>query len=430
MKKLLCLLLCAAICIGCFAGCQEIEELIDEFSSRNTDAVGTGEENPTETAAETQPVEPLPTYDESSDGKSLGFTSFDNLLIDYLKQRGLEDENFAVSPLSFKAALVLAALGAEGDTLQQLLAAMGFASRDAMLDWYADVLKGVDSFDEYFEKNTLADRGGAAYEVVNSVWKNKGLPGEFTEEYLTQASELLRAFCDDASPERLTNAINSWINEKTHGLIPALIEDASEASVVLVNALYLKAAWETPFSKTGTDVFTTASGDKVDKSFMRVTDRFRYYEDDESQLVVIPLQGGASMVFVLGSDTRLAEKLNRTTYQRVEVTVPMFDIETALDQGELCDFLRSLGCAKPLTPEAEFGAMFTESLCIGDIIQKAKVHIDEDGLEAAAATAVVAYGTTAVQPEAKIFRADRAFSYYIINGGSSPELLFWGQIVN
>ena len=184
------------------------------------------------------------------------------------------------------------------------------------------------------------------------------------------------------------------------------------------------------FSKTGTDVFTTASGDKVDKSFMRVTDRFRYYEDDESQLVVIPLQGGASMVFVLGSDTRLAEKLNRTTYQRVEVTVPMFDIETALDQGELCDFLRSLGCAKPLTPEAEFGAMFTESLCIGDIIQKAKVHIDEDGLEAAAATAVVAYGTTAVQPEAKIFRADRAFSYYIINGGSSPELLFWGQIVN
>ena len=74
--------------------------------------------------------------------------------------------------------------------------------------------------------------------------------------------------------------------------------------------------------------------------------------------------------------------------------------------------------------------MFTEELFIGDIIQKSKVSIDEEGLEAAAATAVMMYGNTAVHIPAdpKVFCADRPFQFYVLNGNEAPELLFYGQI--
>ena len=84
------------------------------------------------------------------------------------------------------------------------------------------------------------------------------------------------------------------------------------------------------------------------------------------------------------------------------------------------------------TDQAEFGPMFTEQLFVGDIVQKAKVHIDEEGLEAAAATAMALCGCAMPEeaPEPEIFRADRPFCCYIVNGFETPELLFWGQIVN
>ena len=75
--------------------------------------------------------------------------------------------------------------------------------------------------------------------------------------------------------------------------------------------------------------------------------------------------------------------------------------------------------------------MYTDALCVADIIQKAKVHIDEEGLEAAAVTAMMMEATAMPgEPETpEIFRADRPFSFYILKNGEVPELLFWGQIV-
>ena len=138
------------------------------------------------------------------------------------------------------------------------------------------------------------------------------------------------------------------------------------------------------------------------------------------------------MLFVLGDETDLTRKLAQAESKLVEVTVPMFDVETTLSQGELCDYLVALGCDRMFTDQAEFGPMFTEQLFVGDIVQKAKVHIDEEGLEAAAATAMALCGCAMPEeePEPEIFRADRPFSFYIVNGFETPELLFWGQIVN
>ena len=110
----------------------------------------------------------------------------------------------------------------------------------------------------------------------------------------------------------------------------------------------------------------------------------------------------------------------------------MIDVETTLDKKELVNYLKLLGCEKMFTDSAEFGPMYTDPLCVADIIQKAKVHTDEEGLEAAAVTAIMMVGGAAMpEPETpEIFCADQPFSFYILKNGASPELLFWGQIVN
>ena len=417
MKRLLAMILCAVLCLSCFAGCRQ----------------ATPEAQPTASSAVQDPSQQEETNLTNlhlTDAKNLGFSAFDNQLIAFLRQTGLEDQNFTVSPLSFKAALALAALGAEGKTLDELLAALGYTDLSQVEAWYLTVLDGVDAFDDYFSGDRILDRGDAAYQVVNAVWSNEDLPGEFRETYTAEAQQKLRAQVRSAAADKLAGDINAWVNEQTNGLIPALISDASDSPAVLVNALYLKAGWENPFGKIGEDDFTTPDGGTVTKQFMRVTGKFHYYEDADTQLVVIPLQGGMSMLYVLGDDTDLSAKLAKAEYTRVEVTVPMFDVETSLDHQELCNYLRSVGCTAMFTDDAEFDPMFSEPLYVGDIIQKAKVHIDEEGLEAAAATAIVMRGVTATQPEEpKIFRADHAFTFYVLNDVEAPELLFWGQIV-
>ena len=436
LKTIICLTLAVILAVSCLTGCRGVEDPVPA-----SDPAATKE-------PQVKPDEPAPAVPLSAviNAKTLGFSAFDNQLVEYLKQAGRADENFTVSPLSFKAALTMAALGAEGETQAQLLEALGFRSVEELCAWYATVLAGVDGFKEYFEmmeKETAeyasffpgsSDKQEitSAYWVVNSVWSNKDLPGEFRQSFLDEIAKTCYAEAYSERAAELAKAVNAWVNEKTNGLIPEILNDASGTSAVLVNALYLKTGWEDGFAKLGDRDFTTRSGEKVQKPFMEQTAHMAYYKDEDTQLVSVPLQGGVSMVFVLGEDTGLADKLAKAEYKLVDVTVPMIDVETTLDQGELVHYLKLLGCEKMFSGNAEFDPMYTDTLFVGDIIQKAKVHTDEEGLEAAAVTAMLMCGAAMPgEPETpEIFLADQPFSFYILKDGTAPELLFWGQIVN
>ena len=436
LKTIICLTLAVILAASCLTGCRGIEDPVSASDPATTKE------------PQVKPEEPVPAVPLSAviNAKALGFSAFDNQLVEYLKQAGRADENFTVSPLSFKAALTMAALGAEGETQAQLLEALGFKNLDELRAWYATVLAGVDGFKEYFEamEKEAAEYASffpgasenqeitSAYWVVNSVWSNKDLPGEFRQSFLDDIAKTCYAEAYSAKAAELADAVNAWVNEKTNGLIPSILNDASDTSAVLVNALYLKTGWEDGFAKLGDRDFTTRSGEKVQKPFMEQTAHMAYYKDEYTQLVSVPLQGGVSMVFVLGEDTGLADKLAKAEYKLVDVTVPMIDVETTLDQGELVNYLKLLGCEKMFTGNAEFDPMYTDTLFVGDIIQKAKVHTDEEGLEAAAVTAMLMCGAAMPgEPETpEIFLADQPFSFYILKNGESPELLFWGQIVN
>ena len=432
LKTMLCLTLAALLLASCLTGCRGTEDPAPSSDPAPTDV------------PEVKPDEPAPAVPLSAitDAKALGFSAFDDQLVEYLKQAGFAGENFTVSPLSFKAALTMAALGAEGETQTQLLDVLGYQSTDELRAWYAAVLEGADSFEEFFAMmeryaDDYPDPSGSgerssAYQVVNSVWSNKDLPGEFRQSFLDDITKTCRAEAYSAHAAELAGAVNAWVDEKTKGLIPGILDDASDTSAILVNALYLKSGWEDGFARLGDRDFTTCAGETVQKPFMTQTNRMRYYRDEQTQLVCVPLQGGVSMVFVLGDDTGLAEKLDKAEYRLVEATVPMFDVETSLDQRELVNYLRLMGCDRMFSREAaQFDPMYTDPLYVDDIIRKAKVHIDEEGLEAAAVTALIMkYACEVLEPEKpEVFCADRPFSFYVLKDGETPELLFWGQIV-
>ena len=92
--------------------------------------------------------------------------------------------------------------------------------------------------------------------------------------------------------------------------------------------------------------FTTVTGETVQKEFVTKSEKFRYYADDDCQLVVLPLQGGVNMALILGDGTGLSQKLSDATTRKVWVTLPKFEVETSLDDKELVRYLAASGCGQ------------------------------------------------------------------------------------
>ncbi|MBE6908920.1 MAG: hypothetical protein E7474_04860 [Ruminococcaceae bacterium] len=386
--------------------------------------------------------------EESPSAAGKGLTEFDSALIAFLEDAGFEDESYMVSPTSFRAALALAVAGADGETKDQLIHAMGFRSMDEVNDWYASVMEDIDAFaerlraeqdsfnahPEYFGGSSAPDR---AFSIANSVWHNADKRGTMNPAYIDYVAEHYDATAADVPADQLADRVNSWCNEKTNGLIPKIANDMSDMTAVLVNALYLRTSWASEFSKRATapGTFTTRKGEKVQKDFMTQQDRFRYYEDSACKLLVMPMAGDISAVFVLGDATGIADKLSEASREEVLVKLPKFELETSFEASELVRFLISRGAVLPVSDvpgEPDFSIMSKDSeWYISDIIQKSKIKVDEDGIEAAAVTAVMMNETTAffepVQP--KEFIADRPFSFYLLSGyAGAYELLFFGQL--
>lgn len=434
MKRKIILILLAA-CLGlsaCQGQIQPAAKPDDPTPSVKPEPPETGalptecetEPNPTEPAE----PEPLPVIPAA---EGLGLNALDNGLIAYLRANGLENESFTVSPLSFKAALALTALGAEGETQRQILDALGFETVEDMTAWYASVLVGTADFDGRIPGK---DRDDCAYRIVNAIFHNADGDGAFRESYEELVASVMGAQARSCPAAEITAAINDWVKDQTEGMIPKLVQDASQAASVLVNALYLKTKWVEAFQDSPLKDFTTVGGETVAKEFIQKTDRCRYYEDERCQLVVLHLQGGIEMALVLGDAAGLAGKLAAAEVRKVHVSLPKFEVETSFDDKELVNYLKQIGCEKMFLDYgvAEFDPMFTEDVFVDDIIQKAKVKVDEKGLEAAAATAVIMMRATAMpNPEQPVeFTADRPFSFCILREDETPELLFWGQIMN
>jgi len=367
---------------------------------------------------------------------------------DLYQKLAAAEGNLFFSPNSVETALVMTYAGARDRTAEQMAAVLHLPAKDA----------GVHAAFGAFLKDLNAEKGpdgkprGYQLSVANALWGQDGygfLP-EFMKTVKTNYGAGLSEvdFAKDTEGARRT--INTWAEKETRDkikdLIPEGVLDAS-TRLVLTNAIYFKGDWSVKFKKEDTkdEPFHVSSKKTVDVPMMHRTGEYGYMETEALQLLRLPYAGNelSMIVFLPKSasdleDAELAavvslsknsEGLERLRPREVVVTLPKFKMTA---EFELNKSLSAMGMVDAFTGDADFSGMDGQKdLLISNVIHKAFVDVNEEGTEAAAATAVVIARMSApAEPEPPIvFKADHPF-LFLIRHEKSGAILFMGRLAD
>lgn len=367
-----------------------------------------------------------------------GFANFDTQFINFLDNEFANNsENYVASPLSLKYALCLATIGANGETQKELLDLMDFKNIDECINW-------AESYNyelERFKAEAYADKSSRTLHIANSVWHNSDRGGKLVPAYVDTINDKLLSEVYSEKGNKLPTRINRWCKKETNGLIyPIVTDTVSDANTVIVNTVYLKSNWAKTFEKelTTENYFTTIQGDKVKKDFMTTQGYFSYYKDDKTELIVLPLEGDINCVLVMGEDngimkdgqeTNFYEKIRQAQPTNVNLQVPKFEISSSFNNNEIANFLSTNGAHLCFDKNrADFSNMIDEQIYINKIIQKTKIETDEEGVEAASATAIIMEDNAVSVDTITQVCFNKPFKFYIYNfNNNNPEILFYGN---
>ncbi len=354
-----------------------------------------------------------------------------------------EGGNLFFSPHSISTALAMTYAGAAGETASQMAATLHFALPQDRLH------PAFNAYGLDLEARAKEPTEGTPFElsIANSLWGQQGFA--FRPEFLDLLGENYGAgmrlvdFVADAEAAR--QAINRWVSDETRERIEDLIpEGAVDAMtrLVLANAIYFKAGWLHPFddSATGPEPFHLLDGSTLDVPMMHHSETYGYAIREGFRAVELPyLNGDISMLILLPDEGRfqdveqaltpemVREVSGNLTHGPVNLGLPKFTYESAFS---LRDALVSLGMTDAFDPDrADFSGMDgARDLYISHVLHKAFVSVDEEGTEAAAATAVIMSVTSAPADEPITLTVDRPF-IYLIRDGQTGSILFMGRVI-
>jgi serpin B len=347
--------------------------------------------------------------------------------------------NLFLSPYSVHTALSLTSLGATGGTAEEMTALL-----------HENL--GSDPHAELATLHALLqrrDEGAFELQSANALWVAKAYP--FLPDFLRRATGQYRAELaelDYADTEAARSTINRWVAESTKGRIPELIGPGlpgRDTRLLLTNAIYFWGRWAAAFPKrsTGDDDFTLARGGTVRTPMMRQVHEFPYAEDADVQAIRLRYDGNVAMLVLLPRRPdglpRLEEGLgakgleawtSKLVPRKVDLSLPRFSFRRRL---ELAKLLAAMGMPDAFDPgKADFRKMTAaEGLMLSDVLHEAFVRVDEEGTEAAAATAVTVEPTASLREieEPIVFRADRPFLFFI-RESTTGAILFVGRVAN
>jgi serpin B len=346
--------------------------------------------------------------------------------------------NLVFAPANIAAALRMTLLGARGDTATQLAATLHLAKPQDAAAGLVETCALLDS---------LA-AGDLTLRAPNTMWVQSGLPlqPDFTAALAQAACAQLRTADFAAAAAPVQQQINDLIAEQTAGKIAGLIPPGvitRATRLVLASAIYLKAAWTHPFPPGATQdaPFHPEPGAGRPVPTMRLRERLRYLRGDGYQAVELPYAGQRlGMVIVLPdgplapAESRLgrdglARMLAGLAPRQVTLALPRFRVTS---QFSLAPALTALGMPLAFTSRADFTGITTaEPVHISDVVHQAYLDVDEQGTEAAAATAVVIRAAARVMmPDPPVeMTVDRPFLFGITElAGGRP--LFLGRVTD
>jgi serine protease inhibitor len=362
-----------------------------------------------------------------SSGNTFAFDIFRAVL----NKAGTSD-NLMISPLSISYALCMTLNGANGATYDSMLKALrlnGISSEDINNSYkkLTDALTGVDS------RVKMA--------IANSVWVKDDFPVKkpFTDILTGYYNAEARQF--DINDPTVPSTINSWISDKTNGLINNMIDRLDDNTVMLlINAIYFKGKWKSEFDKdkTVTSTFYKPVGTS-EVPMMKQKSDFGFYDGDGFILGEFPYgQGNFVMDIILPDATdginAILPALTRSAFDswtanltthEVNLSIPRFKYEY---KEKLKEVLSGMGMGIAFTDNADLTKIADASLLINDVTHQTFIETNEEGTEAAAAT-VVSIGVTSVGPGSYNFTADHPF-IYIIRETTTNSILFMGVVAD
>ncbi|XP_041863170.1 leukocyte elastase inhibitor-like isoform X1 [Melanotaenia boesemani] len=350
--------------------------------------------------------------------------------------------NIFVSPLSISSALAMVYLGAKGDTAAQMAKALSFKSSEDIV--HAD----------FQSLNADINSPSASYilKLANRLYgenTSKFLP-KFLEATLKYYQADLKAVDFIGAPEACRAEINTWVEQQTENKIKDLLKPGTVTAMTrlaLVNAIYFKGNWMNRFDVANTKEMTFKVNQNETKTVQMMYQMkklpYNYIPDHGLQILELPYVDEELSMFILlpqestdGSDPllklekeltqeRLNEWTNRDnmdTHSEVLIHLPKFKLE---EDYELNEPLAQMGMADVFSAaKADLSGMNGDGgLFLSTVAHKAFVEVNEEGTEAAAATAGIANFCMLREEH---FTADHPFLFFIRHN-KTKSILFLGR---
>lgn len=349
--------------------------------------------------------------------------------------------NLFFSPYSISTALAMTYAGARGETEKQMADTLRFSlGQDALHPAFAALSARLAR---------VQKEDGVRWTAANSLWPQQQYP--FLPEYVSLLEKHYGVSVtplDFGEPEAARARINGWVEEKTQDRIQNLIQPGflnAMTRLVLVNAIYFKGKWAAPFAAAATREapFHLSADRAVPAPMMTRKLKCAHAHFPEADLVELPYAGGdVSMLILLpAAIDGLGALEQELTADRLEawrdemgerdvmVTLPRFTMTSAF---RLNDTLSAMGMPDAFNETlANFEGMDgrPDWLYIGAVLHKAFVEVNEEGTEAAAATAVVMMPRAAPPSRPEIFNADHPFLFLIMEK-QTGSILFMGRLAD
>jgi serpin B len=349
--------------------------------------------------------------------------------------------NLFMSPHSISIALAMTYAGASTNTAAQMASALHFTLPDAQLH---AAFNKLDLELASRADNATGDTIPFRLKTANAIFGQEGKQFEstFLDTLARNYGAGLRVLDFVSDPDGSRETINQWVEDRTNDKIKDLLPKGSVSDstrLVLTNAIYFSAAWDEPFeaSETADRAFHLGDGQTISVPTLHQVHERGYGEGEGYRAAELPYDGGQlSMVVVVPDDLATFEAnldgaqigaiMDSITTHELDLSLPKFKFDAPLG---LKDVLMALGMTDAFTPgAADFsGIDGTRDLMITDVLHKGFVAIDENGTEAAAATAVVVGDSAA--PEPATLAVDRPFVFFI-RDRPTGAILFVGRVLD
>lgn len=370
------------------------------------------------------------------DNKALSIEILDDI---YAEQQC----NVMYSPISLNMALGVAAEGAKESTRESIDTFLG-------TPLYSDFSKGyltkqVPKFNKNVEGYGDWDSGySTVFEVANSIWIDQSL--NIDKAYKNKVETCYNAMVnsvDFGDANKTCEKVNKWCDEKTRGMIPSILSPDSinkDTSSVIANSVYFESSWVEPWNVADeAEKFTMLDGSEENVTYIENYSGY-YYENENAKAFCINYINGMKFIGILPNkigEFTLSEldipnllKNKQSNNVEVDIKMPKLNFETT---SMLKDILTNKGLDIIFSDDADFTGITEskESLNVGEIIQKTKIELDENGTKAAAVTAMLLETCGIFEeetPRIVEIHLDRPFAYMIYDE-ENDQVIFVGKVV-